>query len=36
MIILSVRYNFFLESTIGMNKEVKRARAGVVPASPDG
>jgi hypothetical protein len=30
MILLSIRYNVFLESSIGRNKEVKRARVGVV------
>jgi hypothetical protein len=30
MILLSIRYNIFLGSSIGRNKEVKRARAGVV------
>jgi hypothetical protein len=30
MILLLIRYNFFLGSSIERNKEVKRARAGVV------
>jgi hypothetical protein len=30
MILLPIRYNFFLRSSIGRKKEVKRARAGVV------